>query len=73
MIDFDREWTHARRRHERAAMMVTVGVIVTWFATIAVIALVAFAGFKMAKAGPEALAAQAGRAAAAFDSARAGR
>lgn len=73
MIDFDREWARSRRRHERAARLVTIGVIITWAATFAVLLLIGVVGFKIAKAGPEAIAAKAGHAVAAFERARDGR
>lgn len=70
MTDFDREWARMQRRHDRARLMITASVIITWAFTAAMIGFIGFLGFKAAKAGPEAIAAQAGRAVAAFESAR---
>lgn len=72
MRRFDDTFAAARRRQDTARRIIVIGMAFSWAATFAVFAVIIFVGIKAATAGPEAIAAMAGRAAAAFDQARAG-
>lgn len=73
MKSFHDTFAAAQRRQDIARRIIGVGMAVSWLATLAVFAAIIFVGVKAAIAGPEAIAAMAGRAVAAFDQARATR
>ena len=72
MIDFDKEWSRSQRRFDRIAAFVVAFQIGIFLLVVAAFIGVVIVAVQTAKAGPEGIAAEAGKAVAAFERARSG-
>lgn len=72
MIDFDKEWDRSRRSMDRTRNFIVGFQLAILALVIAAFVSVVIVAVQAAKAGPEGLAAEAGKAVAAFERARSG-